>query len=59
MRGGMLAVVKKKMPAAVELGRRGGFARAKKRSKKELSKWGKKAAAARWKKVRENAEHLP
>jgi hypothetical protein len=42
--------MKKKMPAAVELGRRGGLARAKKVSRKKLSQIGRKAAAARWRK---------
>jgi len=44
--------IKEKNPAAVALGRLGGLkggpARAKKLSKKELRKWGKKAAKARW-----------
>jgi hypothetical protein len=40
--------VKKKLSAAVELGRRGGKARACKQSKKALSRIGKKGAAARW-----------
>jgi hypothetical protein len=43
---------KKKNPAAIALGSLGGKARAKKRSNEELSKWGKKAAATRWKKAR-------
>jgi hypothetical protein len=41
---------KKKEPAAVALGRRGGLARAKKLSKKKQSEIGQKAARARWKK---------
>jgi general stress protein YciG len=44
--------MKKKVPAAVELGRRGGKARAINLSKQELSRIGQKGAAARWKKVR-------
>lgn len=43
-------VKKKKNPAAVALGRHGGKARAKSLSKRELSKIGRKGAAARWKK---------
>jgi hypothetical protein len=35
-------------PAAVELGRLGGKARAAKLSKKELSEQGRKAAETRW-----------
>ena len=42
---------KKKNPAAVALGKRGGLARAKKASKKRLSDIGRKGAAARWKKA--------
>lgn len=48
----------KKIPAAVlhsvmvELGRRGGKARAKKVSKEKLSEIGRKAAGARWKKAK-------
>jgi general stress protein YciG len=42
----------KKNPAAVELGRRGGLARAKKVSEKKLSEIGRKGATARWKKVK-------
>ncbi len=44
--------MKKKNPAAVALGRLGGKARARKASKKLLSKIGRQAAAARWKKAR-------
>jgi len=51
--------MKKKMPAAVELGRRGGFARAKKASRQKLTEIGRKGAAARWRKAGENAHHLP
>jgi hypothetical protein len=40
----------RKNPAAVELGRRGGLARAKKVSEKKLSEIGQKGATARWKK---------
>jgi hypothetical protein len=39
---------KPKNPAAVELGRRGGKARARKLSKTELSEQGKRAISARW-----------
>ena len=39
---------KKKLAAAVELGTKGGKARAANLSKSELSKIGKAAAAARW-----------
>jgi general stress protein YciG len=35
--------------AAMELGRRGGLARAKNLSRERISEIGKKAAAARWK----------
>ena len=53
MRSGRLAgKMKKKLPAAVELGQRGGKARAKKLSRKRLSEIGRKAASARWKKAR-------
>lgn len=52
MRSGRLAAMKKKMPAAVQLGRLGGKARAKKTPKGRLSEIGRKAAAARWKKAR-------
>jgi hypothetical protein len=54
----LIAVKKRKIPAAVmhrvmvELGRRGGKARAKKQSKRKLSEIGQKAARARWKKAR-------
>jgi hypothetical protein len=41
-------MTKKKNPAAVSLGAKGGRARAKKLSKAELSAIGKKAAAGRW-----------
>jgi hypothetical protein len=37
-----------KNPAAVELGAKGGTARAKNLTKKQLSEIGKKAAAKRW-----------
>jgi len=43
---------KKKNPAAVELGRLGGLARAKKTSRKRLSEIGREAAAVRWAKAR-------
>jgi hypothetical protein len=39
---------KKKLAAAVELGKKGGEARAQNLSKEELSKIGKDAAAKRW-----------
>ena len=45
-------MTKRKNPAAVTLGRRGGIARAQKRSKEELSEIGRKGATARWGKVR-------
>ena len=41
-----------KSKAAVELGRKGGFARAKRVSKSDRVKIAKKAATARWKRVR-------
>ena len=50
--GRVAAVKKKKNPAAVALGRRGGLARAEKVSRRKLSEIGRKAAAARWKKRR-------
>lgn len=43
---------KKKNPAAVELGRLGGLARARKHNKEELSEIGRKGAKALWRKVR-------
>jgi hypothetical protein len=46
--------MKKKNPAAVQLGRRGGLARAKKQSKQALSKIGRKGARALWKKRKAN-----
>lgn len=52
MPSGRLSDMKQKLPAAVELGRRGGKARAGALSKKELSKIGRAAAAKRWKKAR-------
>ncbi len=63
--GRLASVKRKKIPAEVlhtvmvELGRLGGKARARKRSKRELSKWGRKAARARWKKMRGYAHDLP
>jgi hypothetical protein len=39
---------KAKNPAAVELGRRGGKARGRKLSKKELSEQARRAVNARW-----------
>lgn len=41
-------MAKRKDPAAVALGRKGGKTRAKTLSAKELSEQGKKAAEARW-----------
>ena len=43
---------KRKNPAAVALGRRGGKSRARKQSKTALSRIGKLGAAARWGKKR-------
>jgi general stress protein YciG len=43
--------MKKPNPAAQQLGKLGGLARAKKASKKKLSEIGRKGAAARWKKA--------
>jgi hypothetical protein len=43
----------RKNPEAVKLGRLGGQARARKRSKEELSRIGRKGAVARWKKTTE------
>jgi hypothetical protein len=45
-------VAKKKNPAAVSLGRKGGQTRAKKLTKEELSEQGRKAIQARWEKYR-------
>lgn len=50
MHSGMLCAMKKKSPAAVALGRRGGLARAKRLSKAKQSQIGRKAAHARWRK---------
>jgi hypothetical protein len=51
-------MAKKKNPAAVALGRLGGLkggpARAKKQTKKQLSEQGRKAVNARWAKVKES-----
>jgi len=47
-------MVKKKSLAAVELGRRGGLARAKKASLRKLSEIGRKGAAARWRKKKKH-----
>jgi hypothetical protein len=41
-------MAKKKDPAAVALGKKGGKARAKKLTPEELSEQGRKAVAARW-----------
>lgn len=53
----MFGMAKKKNPAAVALGRLGGLkggpARAKKLSKKQLSDSGRKAVQARWAKAKE------
>jgi hypothetical protein len=43
---------KRKDPAAVALGRKGGKKRAEKLSAKELSDQGRKAVQARWKKAK-------
>jgi hypothetical protein len=48
MPSGRLLAMQKKNSAAVQLGRRGGLARAKKQSKEALSKIGRKGARARW-----------
>jgi hypothetical protein len=48
--------MKKKFPAAVELGRRGGKARAKALSKKRASEIGRKAARARWRKAKKSSQ---
>jgi len=45
-------MAKKKLAAAVELGRRGGKARAKALSKKRASEIGRKASRVRWRKAR-------
>jgi hypothetical protein len=46
---------KRKNPAAVALGRRGGKKRAEVLSEKELSEQGRKAVLARWKKAKKKA----
>ena len=46
---------KKKNPAAVALGRKGGKTRAKNLSAEELSEAGRKAVQARWKKQKSGA----
>jgi len=46
---------KRKNPAAVALGKKGGKARAKKLTAKELSEQGRKAILARWQKQKEEA----
>lgn len=51
--------MKRRMSEAVELGRRGGLARAKKVSRRKLTEIGRKGAAARWRKARRKAHHLP
>jgi hypothetical protein len=50
--------MKRKNPAAVKLGASGGKARAKNLSKAELSRIGRKAAAARWEKGGKKREYL-
>lgn len=47
-------MAKKKNPAAVALGRKGGLQRKKNLSEKELSEIGRKGAEAFWKKKRKN-----
>ena len=44
----MAAMAKKKNPAAVALGRRGGKARAAKLTKEEMSESNRRAVLARW-----------
>jgi len=46
--------MKRKNPEAVQLGRRGGLARAKKQSRQALSKIGRMGARALWKKRNAN-----
>jgi len=46
--------MKKKSPAAIELGRRGGKARAKKLTKEQRHESARKAAQARWQKDEAN-----
>lgn len=46
---------KRKNPAAVALGKKGGKARAKKLTAKELSDQGRRAIQARWAKTKEKA----
>jgi hypothetical protein len=46
----------RKDPAAVALGRKGGFARKKKLTKEELSEQGRKAVEARWAKEKAKRE---
>jgi hypothetical protein len=47
-------MAKKKSPAAVQLGRKGGKAAAKKRTPQERKEHARKAALARWKRTKEN-----
>jgi len=47
-----MLVAKKKNPAAVALGRKGGKTRARKLTKEELSEQGRKAIQARWERYR-------
>lgn len=47
-----------KNPAAVELGRRGGKARVKNQTPEERKESARRAAEARWSKVKEVAEEL-
>jgi hypothetical protein len=50
-----LAKTKRKNPAAVALGRRGGKKRAENLSPEELSEQGRRAVAARWEKAKKKA----
>jgi len=45
-------MTKRKNPAAVALGRKGGKARKESQTKKQLSEQGRKAVEARWAKAR-------
>jgi hypothetical protein len=49
-------MTRKQNKAAVTLGKLGGLARAKKLSKKALSEQGRKAAIARWAKVKRKSK---
>lgn len=50
-------MAKRKNRAAVQLGRRGGYARAQRLSKAQLSEIGRKAINARWAKYRKEKEN--